>query len=67
MSKYEPANQINSLIRSILLATAFDVFAGNKHTTCMKCYHAFLIDVLLTVHLSIILVINQLDAQNLVL
>ena len=31
-----------------------------------KCYQTFF-DVLLTVHLSIILVINQLDAQNRVL
>jgi hypothetical protein len=39
MSKYEPANQINSLIRSILQATVFDVFAGNKNS--MKLYAFF--------------------------
>ena len=32
-----------------------------------SCWFFFCFDVLLTVHLSIILVINQLDAQNLVL
>jgi len=29
----------------------------------MQCYHAVYFDILLTVHLSIILVINQLNAQ----
>jgi len=52
---FENVNLKNQVYGTVMQAILLSV---NKHC----CF-----DVLLTVHLSIILVINQLDAQNLVL
>jgi len=44
-----------------------DLFLRSYHSLYIRTYTRTYFDVLLTVHLSIILVINQLNAQNLVL